>query len=517
MPWKPTRTFGGTAFATILFLACTAPATDSGRAFIEDLVAPAPAPGTAFLYPEPVPLRDGGLAFVERGMIFVPVNRSDPETKVTGLEVYRFRASEKATPGAPAIFFLHGGPSFMGLEEELSEPGGFEERWGPFTDVADVVVISQRGIGPSKPTTWIDLTSQPNPLDQDVDEQSEVAEFKRLLARERDAWLDQGLDLAGFTILEAAADVDEVRRAFGYDKITLWGGSFGSHWGMAVMRYYPETVERAILRGMEGPDHTYDHPGHIWNVYRRVAEEAEAAPELSGMIPEGGLVQAAATVLDRLAADPFSVTVFDPRAQEAVDVLFSKSSPAGERLARGYSGSLEAWPADIITMYRGDFTEAAEAAVRSRADQGRSYRTASYFMLDCGSGITPGRLAEYEADPAVDLIGMLNQGYLAGCSEWDSDLGNDFRQNFETDIPTVIVHGTWDTSTPYENALELVPFFTQSKFIPVIRGPHGSINAARQASEVFDREIFRFAATGDWSGLPDQVEIPEPEWVVPRR
>lgn len=517
MLWKPIRVPAAVAFATSVLFACTAPAGDSGRGFIQDLIAPAPTPGTVFLYPEPVPLRDGGLAFVERGMIFMPVNRSDPESKVTGLEIYRFRASENANPDTPPIFFLHGGPSFLGLEEQLSEPGAFEERWSPFTDVSDVVVVSQRGIGPSKPTTWIDLTTLPPPLDQDIDENSEVAEFKRLLARERDAWLSQGLDLAGFTILEAAADVDDVRRAFGYEKITLWGGSFGSHWGMAVMRYYPETVERAILRGMEGPDHTYDHPGHIWNVYERVAEEAESAPEFSGLIPEGGLIQAAVTILDRLAADPFSVTVFDPETREAVDVLLSRNSPAGEGLARGYSGTLTAWPADIITMYRGDFSRAAEAAVRNRDVDRRSYRTASYFMLDCGSGITPGRLAEYRADPAVELVGMLNQGYLTGCSEWDSDLGDDFRQNFETDIPTVIVHGTWDTSTPYENALELVPFFTNSKFIPVIRGPHGSINAARQASEVFDREIFRFAATGDWSGLPDQVEMPEPEWALPER
>jgi pimeloyl-ACP methyl ester carboxylesterase len=110
---------------------------------------------------------------------------------------------------------------------------------------------------------------------------------------------------------------------------------------------------------------------------------------------------------------------------------------------------------------------------------------------------------------------MLNRNYLAGCPVWESDLGDAFRQNFETSIPTVIVHGTWDTSTPYENALELVPFFKNSKFVPVIRGPHGAIRAARRASKVFDEGILRFAATGDWSHVPDQVEMPAVEWVVP--
>jgi pimeloyl-ACP methyl ester carboxylesterase len=467
------------------------------------------------MYPERIPLEAGGFITAERGMLFVPVNRSNPQSDVIAIEVYRFKASEKAKEGTPPIFYLHGGPSFSGLEGQLAELGTFEERWQPYLDVSDLVVISQRGIGPSKPTTTIDVTTPTLPLDQDYDDEAEVEAFQNVCAREKSFWESQGLDLSGFTILEAAADVDDVRKALRYDKITIWGGSFGSHWGMAVMRYYPETVERAVLRGMEGPDHTYDHPGHIWNVYKRVAEDAEKSEELRSLIPEGGLIEAITTVMKRVEEKPFEVTVAHPETGKPQKVLFSPQSVVGKRLARGYTGPLRAWPADVTTMYNGDFTKVAERAVALLADPGRQFRTASYFMLDCGSGITPERLAEYKADPAVTLIGLLGWGYFAGCPIWDSDLGNDFRQNFETNIPTVIAHGTWDTSTPYENALELVPYFKNSKFIPVIRGPHGAIRAARRASKRFDEGILKFAATGDWSGLPEEVEIPEGEWVVP--
>ena len=136
-------------------------------------------------------------------------------------------------------------------------------------------------------------------------------------------------------------------------------------------------------------------------------------------------------------------------------------------------------------------------------------------MLDCGSGITAKRLAEYEANPAQKIIGSTYWGYAAGCSVWGSDLGDGFRQNFETDIPTVIVHGTWDTSTPYENALELVPYFKNSKFIPLARGPHGAIRAARRVNEPFDKAILKFAATGDMTELPDEMEMPPVEWIIP--
>jgi pimeloyl-ACP methyl ester carboxylesterase len=466
-----------------------------------------------FLYPERIVLKDGGFFNAERGMMFVPVNRAKTNSAVIAVEVYRFKRSEKANPGTPPIFFLHGGPSFGGLERPLERLGTFEEQWLPLLDISDVVVVSQRGIGPSKPTTVIEMTTEPLPPDQPYDDKKAVEEFQQVLSREKAIWEELGLDLSGFTVIEAAADVNDVRKALGYKKVIIWGGSFGSHWGMTIMRTYPQIVERAIFRGMEGPNHTYDHPGYLWNVYKRVAEEAENAPALKGLIPEGGLVKAIQTVIKRVEENPFKVTVTNPGTNESQDVLFDAVSI--KRLARGYSRGLPGWPSDVITLYNGDFSKAAERAVRRYQNSGRSFRTASYWMLDSGSGITQERLAEYKADPAVKIIGLGSWGYIAGSPVWGSDLGDKFRQNFENDIPTVIVQGTWDTSTPYENALELVPYFKNSKFIPVIRGPHGAIRAAMRASAKFRRGIMHFAATGDMSNLPDEVEMPRVDWVIP--
>jgi len=473
-------------------------------------VAKSPAPGTIFLYPERITLKEGGFFAAERGMMFVHVNRSDKKSAVIGIEVYRFKASEKAKSGTPPIFFLHGGPSFAGLERSLERPGTFEERWLPLLDVSDVVVVGQRGIGSSKPNTIIETTMN-FPLDREVTEEEAAAALREACAKEKAFWETQGLDLSGLTVIEAAADVNDVRKALGYEKVIIWGGSFGSHWGMAVMRYYPEIVERAILRGMEGPNHTYDHPGHMWNVYKRVAAEAEKAPELQSLIPEGGLIEAIKTVVERIKKKPVKVTVTDPKTRNPQEVLFT-AREAG-RLARGYSGGLPGWPANVITLYNGDFSKAAERAVRRQGS--RRFSTASFYMLDHGSGITPEREAEMKSDPAVKILGDINANYTMTREVWGSDLGDEFRQNFKTDIPTVIVHGTWDTSTPYENALELVPYFKNSKFIPVIRGPHGAIRAAMNASEQFRKGVMHFAATGDMSELPDKVEMPPVDWVIP--
>ncbi len=483
----------------------------SGQSF-HSADAPAPAAGTIFIYPERLPLKEGGFVQAERGVYFAPLNRSRAGSDVIGIEIYRFKASPEADPATPPVFFLHGGPSFQGLERSLERAGTYEERWLPLTRVSDVVVVGQRGIGSSKPTTTIGIVSQPQPADQPFDQEKAKAELQAELTREKSFWEEAGLDLSGFTVLEAAEDVNEVRQALGYEKIVLWGGSFGSHWSMSLMRLHPEIVERAILRGMEGPDHTYDHPGHLWKVYERVAAEAEASDELKGMIPEGGLIAALQAVIEKARTQPFRVTV-SGSGGESQEVLFDGDSI--RRLSRGYTLGLAGWPADVITLSRGDYERAAYRLLRRAAGSGRSIRTASYFMLDCGSGITAQRLAEYDSDPAAEILAPMNTGYVFGCPVWGSDLGDDFRQNFETEIPTVIVHGTWDTSTPYENAVELVPYFKNSKFITVKRGPHGAIQAAMRQSVPFREGIMHFAKTGDDSRLPDEVTMPPVRWSVP--
>jgi len=44
--------------------------------------------------------------------------------------------------------------------------------------------------------------------------------------------------------------------------------------------------------------------------------------------------------------------------------------------------------------------------------------------------------------------------------------------------------------------------------VTVVRGPHGSIRAGFRASKSFQEALFNFAGTGDFSQLPEQVEMP---------
>ena len=325
-------------------------------------------------------------------------------------------------------------------------------------------------------------------------------------ARCKEFWTGWGLDVSGLNVPQAAADINDVRAALGYDKIQIWGGSFGSHWGIAALRYYPETIARIVLRGLEGPDHTYDSPTGTANALERIAAAADTAAALKGRIPPGGLFKAFKDVIARLDKSPVNVTVSDSTAgPQTVRV-------DGDAIRAIAVTSARAWPAMVLALHAGDYTAAARAAIRNRLSPG--IETASYYVLDCGSGITPERDAQFLKDPAVAVVGDRNRDYRAACPIWQSDNGDAFRRNFYTDVPAIIVQGNWDTSTPMENALELKSFFRNSQYVLVEGGSHPSIAEALAASAEFKRQLIEFFATGDTAGFPSRVVLPPVKWVV---
>jgi hypothetical protein len=165
--------------------------------------------------------------------------------------------------------------------------------------------------------------------------------------------------------------------------------------------------------------------------------------------------------------------------------------------------------ANAITIYRGDFRGAALARYRwAKSGPHRAYRSTSYFILDCGSGVTANPWRSNLPIGRTRFCGESTPSTSMAVQSGGSALGDDFRKNFETVIPTVIAHRNWDLSTPFENALELAPYFRHGKLIPVVRDPHTALAAAMEASEEFHKGILHFAATGDMSQLPDDVSLP---------
>ena len=61
----------------------------------------------------------------------------------------------------------------------------------------------------------------------------------------------------------------------------------------------------------------------------------------------------------------------------------------------------------------------------------------------------------------------------------------------------------------------LAPYFKDSKVVTVLGGSHGALGVALRNSSEFREALMKFISTGDRSDLPEEVELPELDWVTP--
>jgi len=484
------------------------------------LLVPAPgkegaAEGGATLARTPLEHRrsDGSVARAERCRLRVPIVRADPRSKPIEIDVWRFLAQEGAPEGVPPIFLLHGGPGWPGVEEHQVDWDG---EVAELTALADLVYVGQRGIGTSTDLPCDASVLGPAPEPDSADPAALAARVRAASERCRQHWEAQGYDTRGLNVREAAADVADVARLLGYARIQLYGGSFGSHWSMAVLRFHGALVARAVLNGMEGPDHTYDRPSGVLKALERLAAAAEAAPELAGHLPEGGLIAALRAVIEGVEAEPFEVELPDGDGTLVrIDAEGLRDLARGVRARVSSRAGMPGWPADVVALARGEF-EAAARALHGNRSEDLALPGAAFLGLDCGSGITPARLAEYRSDPAIAVVGDLASFYESVCPPWGTDMGDAFRAGFRSPVPVVVVQGLWDVNTPFENALECLPFFEHAHFIPVDGGSHSALQEALTLAPGFREALHAFLVSGATEGLPAEIALPPIRWAVPR-
>lgn len=403
---------------------------------------------------------------VEAGILRVPESRAHATHHSIEIPWYRLTATTKH-PAAP-IFMLAGGPGASGLDGLQSEEVYREIMF--YRSIADVVLFDQRGAGHAKPSMLCPQTER-YPDSQPLDWVRLSKTMRRLLTACRDHWQRQGVDLAAYNTVENAADVNDLRKAFGYRKMTLVGGSYGSHLALQVMRQYPQTIDRAVLYSVEGPDQTWDDPDGVLAALRRYDEALQMqAPRLGLRVPEGGWLAALGRVERRLGKQPVEVMLGHGNRKMRVIV----DAEIVRLMARHRAGSHDdghAWANMILAMDQGDFSQAARAAVDFR--RLRLSRPMHYSM-DCASGIDGARSARYAHAPAVDLIGDINLEYRTLCDLWPTrDLGPGYRATVFSSIPTLLFQGTWDVSTPLENAREVLAGLRRGQLVPVVGGNHG--------------------------------------------
>ncbi|HEU4710976.1 MAG TPA: alpha/beta hydrolase [Pyrinomonadaceae bacterium] len=400
----------------------------------------------------------------EFGTLLVPEKRSDPQSNLIELAFVRFKSTAQ-NPGPP-IVYLAGGPGGSGIG------AAYDSRFPLFMalrEIADVIAFDQRGTGYSKPNLGC-YERLAMPLDVAPSRDLAIKELRKNAAGCASYWRDlQRVDLTGYNSNESADDLDDLRKALGVPQISLWAISYGTHLAFATMRRHPRSISRAMLAGVEGPDHTYKLPGNVQKHLEDLAAVIKADPQIGKEIPDFlGLMK---SVFDRLDAKPEVVEITDQRTKQKVRVTVNKFVLQYIVANNIGTTATATFPALFYRASKGDFTNPAQVWLNTSR---QGIGSAMSYMMDCASGQTAARREQIAREAKATLLeDISNFPFPDVCEEWNApDLGDEFRSPLKSNVPVLFISGTLDARTPVSNAEEYRKGFATSAHIIIDGAVH---------------------------------------------
>lgn len=363
--------------------------------------------------------------------IDVPRDFSDPGGARLSLHVARVRAREARGHAAP-LTLLAGGPG-----QAATDLGGW-------LDVAfrrvharrDVLLVDQRGTGASRPlrceaAAELGLGA--------VSSEALRAIGARCLAEQTD-------DPRWFSTEAVVRDLDRVRARLGYDRLALWGASFGTRTALRYLARFPDRVEAMVLDGVAPNTEPLFFRAPA---YAQAAFEALLArcAEADGCDP--AVFEARATRLLELEAR--TVQFVDPVVGEPRSVRIDGPTLRGYLRAALYrparAGLL---PVALERASKGDFGVLAALASETAGRTSDTMDLGATMSILCSEDVDRISAEEARGAGAGSLFAdEYHRFWSALCTEWPrTRLPEDYAALVESSIPTLALSGGLDPVTP---------------------------------------------------------------------
>ena len=382
---------------------------------------------------------------IDCGFVNVPEDRSQANSPLIKIGVAIVH-STSTNPASDPIVILNGGPGGAIVAALPNMLQGFD----PLLSVRDVVFFDQRGVG------W----SQPSLVCPEVEE-LKIAEIKRPLALERSlaayhtclARLQRtGIDVAAYNTAENAADVDDLRRALGYEQINLFGISYGTMLAQVIVRDYPAHIRSAILDSAY-PIWEYvmaDAPANLAHYFDTVFTNCENDLVCRAAYPDVRSVFV--QLLDRVRQQPLVFANTDPIAHDTFTTTIDATTLIGWLV---YT-TPRALPGVIYDLRDDEIDSVAKAQQAMLKDANRpqwplseGMKTSVLCQLRLAQ-VTPQQLADSNARYATaPWANASNAANMALCAQWPSR-PSEARdaEPLQTDVPLLVIGGEYDPGSP---------------------------------------------------------------------
>jgi pimeloyl-ACP methyl ester carboxylesterase len=391
------------------------------------------------------------------GHLTVPLNPTQPGQGVITLALRRHRAP--LGEAKDAVIALAGGPG----QSAIPFLGTFDQLLGPIVATRDLIAFDQRGTGFS------------HPLSCAVFEHPRSGSPRTVGLCGGEIGEERGL----FTTAQTVADIEDIREAGGYEKLVLYGTSYGTKVAERYAQEYPSHVEALVLDSVVPPNgpEAFERPtfAAVPRILRQLCFQAACAHITRNPVSDLG------RLVRRMGGGAVHGTLIG-RHGKAERRRISSNDLVGILLEGDFNPLLRAeFPAAVRSAVRGD--DAALARLLAHAEGGgeRSEEEAGpeafdlplYYSTICDETPFPWNpLANptkrlHEAHAALSAIAAsafapftranaFALSDIPACAYWPDTLdGPELNATPLPDVPTLILSGADDLRTPTSGALEV--------------------------------------------------------------
>lgn len=447
------------------------------------------APATAAAIPCPAELPADPR--VTCSTVTVPTDRAEPDSPPTDLFVAVIAGTNRAAAPDPVIY-LSGGPGGTGVTE------GRVQRYltSDPTGGRDVVLFDQRGTGRSAPDlacpevsdAAFGVLESSTPRSQIAAEQLADA-FRachsRLVADE--------VDVSSVNSEISADDVDDIRRALGYERANLFGVSYGTTVALEVLRRHPDGVRSAVLDSVlstTSPDTPDNLADRLLSGRRALFDGCEADPACAEAYPDlDGTLQ---RVVERFDATPHTVHTDAVGDVPARTVQITGADVAAGLIRAQYDPEyIPSLPGIIASLDRGE-TAIIDVLAASGLDFWLGLAPGDAVSVECadrqdidGPVTLQDQLDVIDAHP--DLALFLSAASLLGnCEFWKvPSVSEAFRTPVHSDVPVLVFAGTFDPIIPPGASQEVAEQLGNATFVQIPDGGHGEVYSSDCATSLF--------------------------------
>lgn len=430
-------------------------------------------------------------------VVQVPENRDIDGGRLLDLNIAVIPA-QSSFPEADPLFLLAGGPGqaatrafapIISLLDEINE-------------TRDIVLVDQRGTGDSSPLRCDFLESEQED-DFDISDEAAV-EIIHACAQE----MAEAADLSQYTTDDWAADLDAVREALGYEKINLYGQSYGTRAAQAYARLFPDHVRTLTLDAVTGPELILffqmpaDGQRSMELLFERCRNDAACSEQFPNFQSEYE------AILSDLEAQPLELQFDHPLTGAAVEYTLTRDRLTNFVYAILYSSDLVSLLPHLVHQAYDSADFAPLISQGILVSNSADMNLGLLYAVTCSEDAPLIDRDEAESIQAGTLFGPRAAFFLDICQAFPkAEIDPEFRDPLQTDLPVLLLSGEADPVTPPYYADQVANNFPNSEHIVLPGFGHGLLTVGCTA-DILAQFIEGAQVSELDSGCLDEFEPP---------